>query len=128
MKIYKIRDENGLYSTGGMNPSFTKSGKTWNNIGHLKNHIRQFFDRTMYRGRNAELYENSEIVAIEVVETEVEKTPVSDLIIEMVEKDLEDVTRLHESYPQSTYYADQVVNLKNQLMAMKATRSKNEAR
>ena len=117
MKVYKIRDENGLYSNGGMNPNFTKSGKTWNNISHLKNHLRQFFDRTTYRGRNAELYENSEIVAIEIVETEVEKTPVPDLIIEMVEKDLEDVTRLNENYPQSTYYADQVVNLKNQLMA-----------
>ena len=122
MKIYKIRDENGLYSTGGMSPSFTKSGKAWNNIGHLKNHLRQFFDRRAYRGRSAELYENAEIIAIEVVETEIEKTPVPDMIIEMLEKDVEDVQKLADGYPQSQYYQDAVVDTKNQLMLMKAKR------
>ncbi len=128
MKVYKIRDENGLYSTGGMNPSFTKAGKTWNNIGHLKNHLRQFFDRTAYRGRRAELYENAEIIAIEIVETELEKQPVPNMIIDMLEKDLVEIEERSNNYPQSTYYADAVVDTKSQLMLMKAVRNKNETR
>lgn len=123
MKVYKIRDENGLYSNGGMNPSFTKAGKAWNNIGHLKNHLRQFFDRTSYRGRTAELYDNAEIIAIEIVETEVEKTPVTDMIIEMLEKDVEQIQDLADRYPQSQSYQDNVVDAKNQLMLMKAKRN-----
>jgi hypothetical protein len=40
--LYKIRDKRtGLYSTGGYSPNWTKKGKTWTNIGHVKNHIRQ---------------------------------------------------------------------------------------
>ena len=126
MKVYKIRDENGLYSNGGMNPSFTKAGKAWNNIGHLKNHLRQFFDRTMYRGRTAELYDNAEIIAIEIVETEVEKIPVPDMIIEMLEKDVQEIQKRADDYPQSQYYQDAAVDSKNQLMLMKAKR--NETR
>ncbi len=38
--FYKIKDtKTGLYSTGGVNPKFTKKGKVWNNIGHVKSHI-----------------------------------------------------------------------------------------
>ena len=40
MKVYKIRDRNtGLFSTGGVSPSWTKLGKTWNSEGALKNHL-----------------------------------------------------------------------------------------
>ena len=35
MKVFRIRDKNGLYSTGGQTPNFTKGGKTWSNIGHV---------------------------------------------------------------------------------------------
>jgi len=43
MTIYKIRHiESGLYSTGGVSPKWTKAGKTWNNIGHLKSHLRTY--------------------------------------------------------------------------------------
>ena len=42
MKIYKIRHmQTGLYSAGGSySPRWTKRGKTWNTLGHLKSHIR----------------------------------------------------------------------------------------
>jgi hypothetical protein len=109
-----------------MNPSFTKSGKAWNNIGHLKNHLRQHFDRRAYRGLRAELYDNAEIIAIEIVETEVEKIPVPEMITEMLEKDLEAIQQLADKYPQSQSYQDAVVDTKNQLMLMKAKR--NETR
>jgi hypothetical protein len=40
MKIYKIIHKNtGLYSAGGTTPRWTKKGKTWNSLGHLKLHI-----------------------------------------------------------------------------------------
>lgn len=49
MKIYKIRRKSdGLFSTGGVSPSWSKTGKTWNQIGHLKNHLNQFKDRYDY--------------------------------------------------------------------------------
>jgi hypothetical protein len=41
--FYKIRHtETGLYSTGGQNPRWTKVGKTWTKIGHLKCHLNGF--------------------------------------------------------------------------------------
>jgi hypothetical protein len=41
IKFYKIKDvTTNLYSCGGVLPKFNKHGKTWNNIGHIKSHIR----------------------------------------------------------------------------------------
>ena len=40
---YKIRDNTtGLYSTGGHTPRFTKAGKLWAHIGHVKSHLNFF--------------------------------------------------------------------------------------
>jgi len=40
MKLYKIRHKvTGLYSLGGIYPSWSKRGKTWRKIGDLKNHF-----------------------------------------------------------------------------------------
>lgn len=39
MKIYKIVNKEGLFSNGKSEPQFTKKGKTWKEIGHLKNHF-----------------------------------------------------------------------------------------
>lgn len=40
MKIYRLqRISDGLFSTGGANPSFNKKGKIWRNIGFFKNHL-----------------------------------------------------------------------------------------
>lgn len=125
MKVYKIRDENGLYSTGGQTPEFNKNGKIWNNIGHVKNHLRQLFDRTDYRRKQYEMYDNAEIIAIEISETELEKQPVPDLIIEMLENDLPDMEKRRDNYPQSTYYAESVIDVKNHIMLLKAKRNEN---
>jgi len=41
--IFKIKDSTtGLFSTGGTCPRWTKRGKTWNQINHVKAHLRQF--------------------------------------------------------------------------------------
>lgn len=42
MKLFKIMNRDGLFSTGGMRPRWSKRGKTWNSIGHLKCHLTQF--------------------------------------------------------------------------------------
>ena len=39
MTIFKIRNAAGLYSTGGMNPRWTKRGKTWVAMNHLTAHL-----------------------------------------------------------------------------------------
>lgn len=67
MKLYKIRDNNGMYSTGGTSPSFNKAGKTWNNIGHVKSHLRQFMG-----GNDIEMYRDCEVVCVEVSESDVD--------------------------------------------------------
>jgi hypothetical protein len=46
-KVYKIRNkETGLFSKGGSYSKdiWTKEGKSWSNIWHLKNHLNQFLD------------------------------------------------------------------------------------
>lgn len=38
--FYKIRDKDtGLFSTGGYYPSWTKTGKSWKRLNHLKCHL-----------------------------------------------------------------------------------------
>lgn len=61
--VYKIRRKSdGLYSTGGMQPSFSKKGKVWNNRGALTNH----FNLVTYR----RVYDNCEVVTVEVTAIE----------------------------------------------------------
>jgi hypothetical protein len=42
IKIYKIENEEGLFSTGTRNPKWTKKGKIWQSFGAVKLHLRQF--------------------------------------------------------------------------------------
>jgi hypothetical protein len=37
--VYKIRNKQGKYSTGGSYPRFTKAGKVWTSLGALKQHL-----------------------------------------------------------------------------------------
>lgn len=59
--IFKIRNkETGLFSTGSRNGrvSWTKNGKAWSSIGHVKSSIAQF---TGNKYRNYP-YDNAELV------------------------------------------------------------------
>lgn len=75
-KLYKILDkETGLYSKGGCFPSWSKYGKTWNALGHIKNHLR-FFMKTKrengnidYRKLVNKIPENWEVIEI-IIDTE----------------------------------------------------------
>lgn len=49
MTFYKLRHkETGLFSRGGTTPRFSKKGKTWNQIGHVRCHLAQFRGRYGY--------------------------------------------------------------------------------
>lgn len=59
---YKIRRKSdGLYSTGGANPNFTKKGKSWAGIGQLKNHLNVIREYSY----SSKVYTDCEIVAYE---------------------------------------------------------------
>lgn len=64
--IYKIRSENGLFSSGGSTPKFTTKGKVWTGKGGISNHLHILDSRgrSIYRTNNAKViaYELSENV------------------------------------------------------------------
>lgn len=47
-KVFKIRNEEGKFSTGGMTPGFTSRGKVWPSKGAMKSHLRQFVSDSTY--------------------------------------------------------------------------------
>ncbi|GIN25440.1 hypothetical protein NSQ93_22095 [Bacillus sp. FSL W8-0445] len=67
-KLFKIRNkETGEFSKGGTwrYGIWTKGGKTWTNIGHVKSHLNQFL--IDYRNNHERYpYHNAEIVEVEV--------------------------------------------------------------
>jgi hypothetical protein len=64
--IYKIRRRSdGLFSSGGTCPSFSKKGKVWTARGHVTSHLSQFGDS------NKKLYyKDCEVVCIEIQEVD----------------------------------------------------------
>lgn len=72
MSAFKIRDlATGLFSTGGSMPRWSKRGKVWSNIGHIKLHLQQLWSSDSYP-------ETAEVV--EFVEVEGSRTSVHDLL------------------------------------------------
>jgi hypothetical protein len=62
--IYKIRHKiTGLFSSGGAHPRWTKKGKAWTNIGHIKTHFSMIGDAQLRAA-----YRDSEIVEYDVTE------------------------------------------------------------
>ncbi len=80
--VYKLRDtETGRYSSGGYNPTWTKRGKTWNNLGSIKNHIRTWCNGSYGTLRMAP--DSWEIVEIIIKEEDASTWPVNDYINEV---------------------------------------------
>lgn len=83
IKHWKIRcKETGLFSKGGTRTDhylWTKNGKSWSNIGGLKNHLNQFID---YDGnlKKDYPYHNAEIVEVEVDYDDCFVMPVIDMV------------------------------------------------
>jgi hypothetical protein len=68
--LFKIRRESdGLFSTGGDSPNFTKRGKEWKQRGHVTSHLNQV--------RRPSVYEGCVIIECEIVVKEVDSIPVS---------------------------------------------------
>lgn len=114
MKVFRIRDKNGLYSTGGQSPNFTKGGKTWSNIGHVKSHLRQF------DGRFLEVYAEAEIVCVEYTEKDVESFDILDFMDDLNKQDIEENT--------SEYREKYLKEKRARILLLKEERKDNEAR
>ena len=85
MKLYKIRHKiTGLFSKGGCNPFWTKKGKTWSTLSHLKRHINSVID---YRYHKSADMQNWEVIEIEVSETLTPICTAQDIANEKINKD-----------------------------------------
>lgn len=87
MKLYKIRHKvTGLYSKGGASPYWSKKGKTWSSIGHLKRHIAGVVDSRYHKMSDMV---NWEILEIEVSETLTPIGTAMDIALEREKKNKE---------------------------------------
>jgi hypothetical protein len=73
VEIFKIRRRSdGLFSSGGSNPTFKAKGKIWHARGHVTSHL------GILSSRLSKIYADCEVLRFELVETELERTPVLD--------------------------------------------------
>ena len=78
--FYKIRRKGTTdqFSTGGATPKWSKTGKTWNHLGHVKSHLRQVNPSgqrggfTSQRVRDRADYSEAEVVTFEAVPVDAE--------------------------------------------------------
>jgi len=76
-QVYKIRDKvTGLFSAGGSEPRWTKKGRAWSSMVHLKSHIANLILRLPSGwghpnrwGRAPHPYATAEVVVFEVSES-----------------------------------------------------------
>ena len=72
MKVYKIRDiSTGLYSSGGIAPTWEKIGKFWTQKKYVKAHLRilkngYFFDKKGNKQDWLHMYENAKVIEYEL--------------------------------------------------------------
>ncbi len=78
-KIFKIKSKDGLFSNGTSSPYFSKTGKIYKNIGHVKTHYAGLtpFGRNLYRD-----------LQVEIVEYEVIETPLNSISIHEFEQQI----------------------------------------
>jgi hypothetical protein len=62
--MFKIKNSEGLFSTGGQWPTFTASGKIFAKRGHVTSHLSQMTDK-----EKARFYTGCTVVEFEMVET-----------------------------------------------------------
>lgn len=76
--VYAIRRRSdGLFSTGGSSPRFTKNGKRWSTIGHVKTHLAMFVG---YCYDESAVYAGCELVVFEMCEVETRKMAMEQLM------------------------------------------------
>lgn len=85
IEIYKIKNKDGLFSTGTTHPRWTKKGKVWQSFRSVKLHLRQFcsdfgWDKELNRSRY--IWQNNipeDWIVLEIT---------NDNVVEYVAKDL----------------------------------------
>ena len=77
-EVFKIRRDDGLFSTGGQRPRFAKRGKSWATRAHVNQHLAQFNSRFMH----GMPYQNCELVRYEFVEAGT--TPLAEVFDEVL--------------------------------------------
>lgn len=70
MLCYKIKNKDGLFSTGGKSPKFKKKGKSWSSLGHLKNHLTLVNEYPNFHN----IYKDCVVVTYELTEVELAGT------------------------------------------------------
>lgn len=85
-KHYKIRNRNtGLYSTGGLHPSWTKMGKTWASLRTLRSHLSQHIGNE-WRQTDTSTWQVVEIEIREVNLLELHEVVTADRLIKLLAK------------------------------------------
>jgi hypothetical protein len=100
MLIYRIRNKQlGLYSKGGAFPSWSKKGKIWKNIGHLKVHLKNVMARGSYRS-----FDNWIVESYEVKETQVSAIPAEHYFNEILRlrKEAEEELQKQKNFQEET--------------------------
>jgi hypothetical protein len=98
-KIYKIRNKKtGLFSKGGSDGRdiWTKEGKSWSSLGHLKNHIALFIHGNKKAGDYP--YEDAEIIEIEVNYNNCFKMDINEVLENMIGKRVRIEKQREEKY------------------------------
>jgi len=80
--VYKIRNAEGLFSTGGSYPHFNERGKTWQQRGHLSNHLAQLGKH----GQSEYIKQGCAVVTYELVQTETDIVGIRDYIAGVSER------------------------------------------
>lgn len=98
-KVFKIMNKDtGQFSKGGSGGTdniWTKHGKSWGNIGHVKAHLNTY----MYGGRNERYpYDNAVIIEVEFNPEECYSIPVNELFDEMVLSKQEQQAKQEQRY------------------------------
>lgn len=65
--LFRIRDKEGKFSTGGSWPDFTKKGKTWVGTGPLRSHFTQSIEAGRHRRERKDTYDDCEVVEYRVI-------------------------------------------------------------
>lgn len=85
MKVYKIRNKDGLFSSGGMRPNWVKQGKIWQQLGHVHSHIQQLTSNYT----PADVYKDAEVVEAEITEILTPLEPAKDWLIKTYDEQIE---------------------------------------
>lgn len=108
--VYKIRRPDGMFSNGGQWPSFSKTGKVWKRQRDLTCHLNQL-SPSLYGA-----YDNCDVVAYKLTETEVETKSVGSYLAERIaakrERELKELQHRQERERQERY--DQYLQLKQE--------------